>query len=406
MKYIGSTVILLVSLFSLSSRVSSQTDHFPDMVLPEGGIPVAFTSDGSRLLSITMFRSAQIIDTQTGRVLIEVEHSQVTHAIWNPQEDQFATSGWDNQIFVWDATTGDQLLRFNLVAADSLPAWSEDGHFMLVSFPDQVVRMFDAYTGEELLWFEGTFSHWMHDRRQILTWKDDLVQIWDVESDATIFTREFEHGTLRDVDWNYNENKLLLSDTETNSVEVWDTIEETLVATLEHDEPVYEGIFSPNGEYILTQTPDYSIHVWELEANEQISLLRHSQRLDGAMWHPSEPLILTWTGVDTIYIWNALTGNLIHRLGDELSEPKLPGSGATWLASGSFIVQWTQNANVQFWNAQTGQLMCRFRHLYSDGSQVHEGSVTVALQEEEHILATGFVESLNLWSYEACFTLS
>lgn len=288
------------------------------LILPTAS-QVTWSHDGSRLLTGDV--TAQVWDATTGRILVTVHHDVYLHpygkgvifrgvgnATWNHDDTRFMTSSTDGTIRVWDAATGDELLVLyhEYAPADTItsdwmylrdPQWNVNETRILASDYEQLY-LWDATTGERLLilpqpgWdWRLRNSQWSRDGTRALIWGGSTVNIVDtvqgeIEQDlyhANAYPPPSGHnfegnpGSINGAAWNQAETQVL----------VWRE----------------EGL----------------VQAWDMTSEERLYTLFCV--CSQAAWSPDETRILTWggtgwasTGSQLVSVWDATTGELLLTL--------------------------------------------------------------------------------------------
>ena len=123
----------------------------------------ALSPDGGRVLTAGG-EEARVWDARTGRLLHTLQHggrdARIFSAAWSPDGGRAVTGGGDGTARVWDAATGESLLRLGRVGwgfsrAESVDAvaYGPDGRTILTDGPSTgsgSVRLWDAATGKPL----------------------------------------------------------------------------------------------------------------------------------------------------------------------------------------------------------------------------------------------------------------
>jgi eukaryotic-like serine/threonine-protein kinase len=168
---------------------------------------VAFSSDGSRLVTGGADGTARVWDTTSGAELLVLNaHSApVTSASLSPDGRRILTSALGGGVRIWDIETGKRLLG---VEQTGPAAFSRDGTKILAqaatAHGHQVIIL-DAETGREILTLPGhklgiTGAVWSSDGNQVASSSyDERIGIWDASTGEAIFTTNSLHGYFRSV---------------------------------------------------------------------------------------------------------------------------------------------------------------------------------------------------------------
>ena len=113
---------------------------------------VAFSPDGARLATGSNNNSGRVWDAVTGKKLLEVDHdNEVTSVAFSPDGTRLATGSTDASGRVWDAVTGKKLLEVRHDKGVTSVAFSPDGTRLATGSTDASGRVWDAVTGKKLL---------------------------------------------------------------------------------------------------------------------------------------------------------------------------------------------------------------------------------------------------------------
>ncbi|PPQ86834.1 hypothetical protein CVT25_012554, partial [Psilocybe cyanescens] len=122
---------------------------------------VAFSSDGSRIVSGSSDNSVRAWDALTGdEKLVLNGHTDLVYSVAFSSDGSHIVSGSsDESVRVWDALTGDEKLvlngHTNLVNS---VAFSSDGSRIISGSSDKSVRVWDILTGDEKLFMNNHTS--------------------------------------------------------------------------------------------------------------------------------------------------------------------------------------------------------------------------------------------------------
>jgi WD40 repeat protein len=175
--------------------LSIQYEPEAEGFLTGGVISVAWSPEGSRLLTTATDGVARVWDARTGEALLKLaghEADLILSAAWSPDGTRILTFGQDGSAKVWDASTGEALLTFSEHNPYSA-SWSPDGSLIVTTdvFGDLgSAKIWSAATGEVLLdlfpegfAFDVDAALWSPDGTRIVTFSGDkLGRIWDANT--------------------------------------------------------------------------------------------------------------------------------------------------------------------------------------------------------------------------------
>lgn len=153
---------------------------------------VAFSPDGSRVLTGSDDSTAKLRDAQTGEEI----RTFPGHAVaFSPDGTQVLTGSDDKTAKLWDIETGEEIRTFSGHAdrVESV-AFSPDGSQVLTGSSDDTAKLWDTQTAQEFRTFSGhirveqpmvetgmTSVSFSPDGTRVLTGSDDgTARIWDI----------------------------------------------------------------------------------------------------------------------------------------------------------------------------------------------------------------------------------
>ena len=119
---------------------------------------VAFSPDGSRIVSSSWDKTARVWDVRTGVALATLSghKSWVNSAAFSPDGNRIVSASWDKTARVWDSHTGAMLVTLlGHVGPVNSAAFSPDGSRIVTSSNDNTARVWDATTGTALATFSA-----------------------------------------------------------------------------------------------------------------------------------------------------------------------------------------------------------------------------------------------------------
>jgi WD40 repeat protein len=128
---------------------------------------VAFTPDGTRIVSGSSDKTIRVWDAKTGEEVVEPlqgHTSLVLSVAFTPDGTRIVSGSYDKTIRVWDAKTGDEVVG-PLTGHSSFVtsvAFSPDGTRIISGSYDETIRIWGAKTGEAVMkasWHIPTLTH-------------------------------------------------------------------------------------------------------------------------------------------------------------------------------------------------------------------------------------------------------
>lgn len=293
-----------------------------------------------------------IWDAITGEVMLKIhQEASIRSVAWSSDETRLLS--WDRQanLHVWDATTGESLFNPDYYAEGA--AWSQDSSRILGYGDENNAVIWDAVTGERLVTFqhEGqvTGAGWSADHTHILTWSSDMmVRVWDARSGEIVL--EHRHDVrIRGAAWNSDES-WLVSWSDDGFVRIRSTNGNVESQYIEYDVPVMATEWSADGTRLLVWLSDNSVHLWDTVNAQEIGMIRHPRRVEGIDWHPDGQTFMTHASESLLQFWAETTFVPTFRI-----DHGAKNIGAVWLQDTPFVIFWTESGEVWQTDVTTGE---------------------------------------------------
>jgi WD40 repeat protein len=264
----------------------------------EGTVSVAFSPDGSRLVSAGN-PGIKVWDAVTWQQISAPQggEEEILSIAFSPDGRRLAAGSWDGAVKVWDATNWQELYTLaNL------------GHVLAVAFSPDGRRMASAsghyfYSGDEC-----------------------AIRIWDADSGQIIQTLSGHQGGVFCLAFGPDGKRLATAGGEDATIKVWDVSNGLEALTLRgHADNPWGLVFSPDGRVLYSAGTDQTLRVWDGTplANDSGPALRtfsgHMARV-AAVAFDRDAQRLVSAGLDrTIRVWDVSTGKQLHTM------PEQPG---------------------------------------------------------------------------------
>ena len=200
----------------------------------------AFSPDGTRIA--TLYRSGlKLSDARTGKALLEWSPGDGSRLAFSADGTRILTGGLGSAVKVWDARTGTLLLDAKGIMSDeSDVAFSPDGNRIVAGRMDGTARVIDARTGGSLLELKGhplvANTFYMMNGVLCVAYSPDGTRI--VTGGST--------------------------DSGSGEASVFDARTGAELLQLKgHTSRVMSAAFSPDGQRIITGSADGTVKVWD-----------------------------------------------------------------------------------------------------------------------------------------------
>ena len=305
--------------------------------------------------------------------------SGVNSVAWSPDGSKIVSGSGgivsesgDKTVRVWDSYTGAELLELTVNSIMWSVAWSPDGSKIVSGSGDIVygswdnrdntVRVWDAVSGVLEKTLEGHTSYvwsvsFSPDGSRIASGSGDItVRVWDSQTGAELMKLEGHTDSVRSVSFSPDGSRIV-SGSEDKTVRVWDvdpeseTNGECVLGPLEgHTDGVISVAWSPDGFKIVSGSYDKTVRVWDAVSGVlEKTLEGHTGWVFSVDWHGDK--IVSGSSDNTVRVWDTVSGELLTTLG---------GEGHTnWVNSVSFspdglhIASGRKDGEVDLWSRKT-----------------------------------------------------
>jgi WD40 repeat protein len=266
-------VSLLLKALNAKLRVACYELH-SDMV-----IGVAFSPDGSRLLSASHDGTVRLTEASTGKLIHRLAHQYARDVAFSPDGKKAISGGDDCNLRLWDLETGNFLKRFEYQSAICGVGFSPDGKQVLFGvLGDKSLRLLDIESGKQIWRFAG-------------------------HTDGV-------HGTALSAN-----GKKSLSGSYDTTVRLWDNETGKELKRFEgHKDRVLTVALSKDGKRAVSGGWDYVIKLWDLETGKEIRQMETPGRaVHGLAASSDGSRIASAHYGSTVSLWDAETGEELHR---------------------------------------------------------------------------------------------
>ena len=300
----------------------------------------------------------------------------------SPDHKRFVTGGWSGEAVIWDADSGQALLRLPheglyVHAVD----WSRDGRWIATGSNDTengFVQLWDAETGKRVDRRFGdnraaATSHtdavlsvrFSADGSRLLSSSYDMsARLWNVESGAQL--RRFLGHTswVWDAEFSPKEDHIVTAGQDGRAI-VWDVESgEPGPPFIGHDGPVFSASYSPDGIYVATGGYDKRVLIWK-QSDVRPYDYRRLQSENGQVTPEQR--------------FTALDGHAG------------PVRSVRYANDGLFLISGSDDNTVRLWSTEGGQLVKSFRG--------HDGAVRAVAyaRENAQILSASHDNRIRKW---------
>ncbi|EMD36490.1 hypothetical protein CERSUDRAFT_156165 [Gelatoporia subvermispora B] len=372
-------------------------------------VSVAFSPDGTRVVSGSQDRTVRIWNAQTGDLLmdpLEGHNHTVTCVTFSPHGMHIVSGSHDATIRLWNARTGD--LVMNALKGHSkgvlCVAFSPDGTQIVSGSDDCTLILWDARSGKPLVnAFEGHTGAvnsvmFSQDGKQVVSCSDDeTIRLWNVKLGKEVMEPLSGHGDrVCSVAFSPNGTQIV-SGSDDRTIRLWDarTGAPIIGPLAGHNDSIFSVAFSLDGTQIVSGSADKTIQLWDVATGCPVM-----QPFEGHSNHvciicsvaisPDGTQIISGSMDTTLQLWNVTTGEQVMK---PFQGHEDWVTSVTFSADGARIVSGSRDKTIRLWNAQTGDAVIEpFRG--------HTASVvTVTVSPDGLTIASGSDDTtVRLWN--------
>ncbi|MEW6235875.1 MAG: protein kinase [Candidatus Omnitrophota bacterium] len=403
---------------------------------------VSISSDGQRIVTGSLDKTAKVWDFKTGQEVISLEGhtAAIRSAAFSPDGKRIVTVSNDSTAKVWDLENcqGANILEEYPSLSEQKTALSPTGEFIVTSDKDNAAIVRDAETGSEVHRLDGHSGRisslgFSPDGSRIVTgsW-GKTTKVWDIETGEEILTLAGGSSSVYPAVFSPN-GKLIAT---INQIEN-DQIITIYDAKTGHEIRCLKGIsdsthlmaFNPDGKHFITASSGGlnklsndelekfadEIKIWDSETGREITCREitsqegRAGKVVSAAFSPDGKRIVTGHGDKSAKVWDAETAQEI---------PKIEGHSVgitpeVFSPDGKRILMGGQDNTVKVWDAETwNELVSLEGHsapvhsaVFSpDGKQiatVSEGNIIKVWDAETGQIITTIEDHANILVFEA-----
>jgi WD40 repeat protein/tetratricopeptide (TPR) repeat protein len=286
---------------------------------------------------------------------------------FGPDGRRLASASYDQMVKVWDAQTGQETLTLKgHTQAVTSVCFSPDGRRLASASDDQMVKVWDAQTGQEQRTLKGhtqavTSVCFSPNGRRLASaaggydkqkrqWYGE-VKVWDAQTGQEQLTLQGHTGPVDYVCFG-PDGRRLASASQDHTVRVWDAQTGQEQLTLQgHTNGVLSVCFSPDGRR-LASAGDETVRVWDAQTGQQqLTLQGHTSGVDGVCFGPDGLRLASASSDQTVKVWDAQTGQELLTLKGHTEAVR----SVCFSPDGRRLASASQDSTVRVWDAQTEQ---------------------------------------------------
>jgi WD40 repeat protein len=442
--------LVAVSSFGDNSVIVYQADTGKALYTIPGGfednlvILGSWSPSGDRFVTRGV-GGAKVYDAATSRQLLNLSFPQTkcVQAIWSPDGSHILTlDGWESAT-VWDAESGQELVRITDIVYVLNVDWSPSGDYAAVAGADGFVHILDPITGQIVYKLAVTFgwANWLlfsPDSERILAvgddntinildlteatmsvpisscdnligsaWSPDCqrvafgamcppdypVKIWDSMSGEELFEIRGDAGMPVSIAWSPSGDRIGITYDGLPGSMIWDAFSGKKLLTLTgHENEMWDLDWSPDGGRVATASEDKKVIVWDSTTGDDlITFSGHQYPVYSLAWSPDGSRMISTSNEGEAIIWEAATGKVLLQLFTE--EFTSAVSDAKWTKDGQRVIVLSADGFVRIFDAESGKKLDQF--LTPSASSITSFSLSPT---EERVIIGGHDGAAKVWN--------
>ncbi len=296
----------------------------------EGCYFISYNRDGTRMATASKEGFITVRDVERGNELIKIEQGDSLCCLaFSPDNKRIASNDGYSDFSIWEIETGRKILtikghthpvryvsfrpdgKYMISASGSIEGIEYDGE---IEHSDDSIRVWNAETGEELMRIKGhesrinTASYSPDGGRIVSASADRTIRIWDANSGKELLKLSGHNAGVVSAFYSIDGSRIISASCD-GQVIIWDSETGAILRTIEDEgrymSPfvTYEGYYflSPNNKYVVGGGA--TIRVWDVECGKVV--MKIDERVDSVVWDSDGSRIVS-ASVLGIKIWSFL----------------------------------------------------------------------------------------------------
>ncbi|MEO0767961.1 MAG: NB-ARC domain-containing protein [Cyanobacteria bacterium J06649_4] len=369
---------------------------------------VAFSPDGTQLVSGSADRTIRLWDVTTGECLQTLEGHQnwVMAVAFSPDGTQLVSGSADRTVRLWDVSTGECQ---HILSGHNHGIWSvafaPNGNYVASGSADRTVRLWDVNTGE----CSKTLTEHQHgvwsvafspDGTQLVSGgADQTIRLWKVPSGKCLHTLKGHSNWIWRVVFSPDGTQLA-SGSADQTVRLWDVKTQQCLRVLTgHSNWVWSVAFSSRGDYLTSGSEDRTLRLWDLESGQCLKSLQGSGNWVWALaFSPDGEQLASGQGDRTLQLWDM--DQQTSNTSKLLSRVQSPIWSVAFSPSGQHLASGHEAGDVYLWqlNKQQSDKGASHHRFSGHAKSVWSVAFSPSNDPSNQLLASGSADqTIKLW---------
>jgi WD40 repeat protein len=325
-----------------------------------GGAYVKFSPDGQRLAGVSG-NEVKVWDASTGRELLTF----FGHTGWamgldlSPDGKQLASTSLDGTVKIWSLLPGNETVTAAspLTGYGTRVAYDPNGGGFATNGGDGSAILWDAETGQPRLALRGHDLEVLNialsrDGTRLATGSlDGNTIVWDIAAGRKLFTLSGHEFGVRDIAFS-PDGSLLATGGFDGTAKIWDLQTGTLLHEIAGHQGLVLGVaFSPDGTRLATSSTDGTAKIWSVGTGELLfTLSGHNSGIPDITFSPDGEKITTGSSDGSAIVWDAATAAPILTLTGHSAGIQ----SVAFNANGTILATSSEDNTAKVWDIATG----------------------------------------------------
>jgi WD40 repeat protein/DNA-binding winged helix-turn-helix (wHTH) protein len=256
-------------------------------------------------------------EASASQPMVLAHESGVDALAFSPDGKTLATAAFDNVIRIWDLSTGNEVRAFSgHTALITFVAFSPDSGALLSTGFDQTARVWDVATGRLLSTTpdpHGSARFSIDGSSIVYANGRDIISVDAATGDEKgRFKSPVEAHAVQ-----FSPNgKLLAIRGHDQSIQILDAADKRAVSTMKgHTDWVMDFQFSPDSNSLVTASKDRTAKLWDVRTGKVLRTLKgHEDEIFEVDFSPDGTTIATGSNDDTLRLWDVASGFEIAKI--------------------------------------------------------------------------------------------